>query len=74
MILGERSIKIVENYLGRCVDNYELKEVPLFIDVVALEKNKNKANLLALLEKDIFHIKSNLITTAIQKISKKLVL
>lgn len=71
VILGERSIKIVENYLGRCVDNYELKEVPLFIDVVALEKNKNKANLLALLEKDIFHIKSNLITTAIQKISKK---
>ncbi len=71
VILGERSIKIVENYLGRCVDNYELKEVPLFIDVVVLEKNKNKTNLLALLEKDIFHIKSNLITTAIQKISKK---
>ncbi|HFO4471036.1 TPA: site-specific integrase, partial [Escherichia coli] len=25
LILGERSINTVENYLGRCVDNYELK-------------------------------------------------
>lgn len=71
LILGERSINTVENYLGRCVDNYELKEIPLFIDVIALEKNKNKANILALLEKDIFHLKSNVITTTIQKISIK---
>ncbi|CAI1686989.1 Uncharacterised protein [Serratia marcescens] len=72
VILSERNICVFENFLGREVNMHEMKEIPLFIDHRLFNEKFFGKNLLALLKKDIFHIRARDITMIIKKIAKKI--
>lgn len=72
VILTEENINLVENVLRRTLTNKEMSEVPLFIDVNALNEVKKGRNFYSILLTDFLHIKAELITRKIKKIAKKL--
>lgn len=72
IILCEENINVVENLVGRDLTNDELAELPLFIDLEALNVVINNNDFSRLLETDYFHIKANLITCKIQKIANNI--
>ncbi|EPJ3720126.1 MULTISPECIES: site-specific integrase [Enterobacterales] len=72
VILSEKSIRVFESFLGREVNTHEVKEIPLFIDPKSFNEKFSDKKLLALLKKDIFHIRARDITMTIKKIAKKI--
>jgi hypothetical protein len=69
IVLSKENIGLVEKILGRAVSDIEMAEIPLFIDLNAVNESKNKKDISELLKADVYHIGAKLITTKIQKIA-----
>ncbi|WP_254592669.1 site-specific integrase [Pectobacterium polaris] len=72
VILIEENISLIENVLRRSMTNKEVSEVPLFIDLNSLDEVKTSRNFYSILLTDFLHVKAELITRKIKKITKKL--
>ncbi len=69
IVLSKKNIDIVENELGRAITNDELPELPLFIDLNALNEIKNNEDFSKILKTDFLHVKARLITEKIKQIA-----
>ncbi|MEQ9998051.1 integrase [Pectobacterium odoriferum] len=69
IVLSKENIDIVENKLGRDITNDELSELPLFIDLNALNEIKNNEGLYKILKTDFLHVKAISILGKIKKIA-----
>lgn len=72
IMLSRENIKNIEHEIKRSLTEVELAEIPLFMDLNALNHVENKNDLYSVLLTDFLHIKSNLITSKIQKIANNL--
>lgn len=72
IMLSKENIDVVEHELERTLTDDELSELPLFIDLNALNKVSRINEIYEILTTDFLHIKADLITSKIQKIANNL--